>query len=62
MDPGRMKGNLTALLPTVIADEEPLYGSEIVREVERRTHGDLKLTAVGLYPALGRLENKGWVT
>lgn len=56
-----MKGNLPALLLTVIADEGPLYGLEIVREVETRTHGELVLTAGGLYPALRRLENKGWV-
>ncbi len=61
MDRTRMKGNLEVILLTVIADEGPLYGLEIVREVQSRTQGALVLAAGSLYPPLHRLEKRGWI-
>lgn len=57
-----MKGHLPAVILTVLATEGTLYGLEIVRTVQARSAGVITLTAGGLYPALRRLENKGWVS
>lgn len=61
MDRSRMKGNLETILLAIIADEEPVYGLEIAREIAARTQGDLDLAPGSLYPPLHRLQKKGWV-
>jgi len=41
--------------------EQPLYGYEIAKRIERETHGALRFTVASLYPTLYRLEKRGWV-
>jgi PadR family transcriptional regulator PadR len=40
----------------------PMYGYQIMRELEKRTGGRLKLNSGTVYPALLRLEKHGLVT
>lgn len=50
----------TGLL-NIIVEKGPLYGLEIVREVERDSGGEVRLTATNLYPALHMFEQRGLV-
>ena len=40
----------------------PLHGYGIARRIEQAAHGSLALNQGTIYPALVRLENKGWIT
>lgn len=57
-----LRGILRTVILDIIAKQGPLYGLEIVREVER-VSGDEKiaLTAGSLYPALHAFELQGLV-
>lgn len=52
------KGSTPLLLLSVLADE-PMYGYQIMREMERRSEGYFSMTAALLYPALHQLELDG---
>ena len=41
--------------------EEPLYGFEIARLIEVRSHGALRFNLASLYPMLYELEKRGWI-
>ncbi len=53
-----LKGSLDLMLLSLLAGE-PMYGYQIVREVQARSGGQLKLKEGSLYPALHRLEQAG---
>ena len=53
-----LKGLIDPILLSVIS-ELPMYGYQIVKELEQETEGYLKLKAGTVYPALMRLEKKG---
>ena len=55
-----MKGVTEAILLYLI-NEVPMYGYQIIKELEKRTTGYLKLKGGTIYPALQRLEGKGLV-
>ena len=61
MDRRKTKVDLNPILLKIIADDGPVYGLEIAREVRARTDGELELGPGSLYPALHRLEKQGWV-
>jgi len=52
-----LKGLIDPILLSLIS-ELPMYGYQIVKELERRTEGYLRLKAGTVYPALMRLEKK----
>jgi len=52
-----LKGNLSLLL--AILRSEPAHGYEIIRELEKRSHGAFDLAEGTVYPALYRLERQG---
>jgi PadR family transcriptional regulator, regulatory protein PadR len=52
------KGSTPLLILSVLA-EEPMYGYQIMRELERRSEGYFSMTAALLYPALHQLELDG---
>ena len=56
-----LKGN-TDLLILSLLQREPMYGYQIIRELERRSQGFFKLGEGTLYPALHRLEQAGLIT
>lgn len=39
----------------------PMHGLAALRSIEQRTLGELQIEEGALYPALHRLENKGWL-
>ena len=38
-----------------------MHGLAVLRRIEDRTHGELQIEDGALYPALHRLEQKGWL-
>lgn len=55
------KGSSDLLILSILT-ERPMYGYEIMRELEQRSDGYFTMTAALLYPTLHRLENDSFVT
>ena len=55
-----LKGLIDPIILSLI-NQLPMYGYQIVKELERRTVGGLTLKGGTVYPALMRLERKGLV-
>jgi PadR family transcriptional regulator PadR len=53
-----MKGSIDSLLLCLIG-QQPMYGYQIIKELERRSQGYFKFKEGTLYPALHRLEKAG---
>jgi PadR family transcriptional regulator, regulatory protein PadR len=56
-----VKGNTDSLLLFLIG-QEPMYGYQIIKELEARSQGYFKYQEGTLYPALHRLEKAGLLT
>jgi len=56
-----MKGSSESLLLCLIG-QQPMYGYQILKELERRSQGYFKFKEGTLYPALHRLEKAGLIT
>ena len=56
-----MKGSADSLLLCLIG-QQPMYGYQIIKELERRSQGYFKFKEGTLYPALHRLEGAGLIT
>ncbi|MBO0830609.1 MAG: PadR family transcriptional regulator [Actinobacteria bacterium] len=57
----RMKGNLDLLILAVLA-AAPAHGYEVAERLRQRSNGAFDLPEGTIYPALHRLEARGWVT
>ena len=55
-----LRGSTDSLLMALIG-ESPKYGYSIIKEIERRTEGELRFKEGTLYPALHRLEEDGLI-
>ncbi len=55
-----MKGSIDSLLLCLLAEQQ-MYGYQILKELERRSHGYFKFKEGTLYPALHRLERAGLI-
>jgi transcriptional regulator len=55
-----MKGSSNSLLLSLL-ERQPMYGYQIVKELEARSQGYFKFKEGTLYPALHRLEKAGLV-
>jgi len=55
-----MKGNIDSLLLCVIG-QQPMYGYQIIKELEQRSQGYFRFKEGTLYPALHRLERAGLI-
>ena len=55
-----IKGSSNSLLLCLL-DEQPMYGYQIVKELEARSQGYFKFKEGTLYPALYRLEKSGLI-
>ncbi len=55
-----LKGSMDCLLLALIG-REPMYGYQLIREVERQSRGYLQFKEGTLYPALHRLEQDGFI-
>jgi len=56
-----VKGSSNSLLLSLL-DGQPMYGYQIVKELETRSQGYFKFKEGTLYPALHRLEKGGLIT
>lgn len=55
-----IKGSSNSLLLSLLA-EQPMYGYQIVKDLESRSQGYFKFKEGTLYPALHRLEKSGLI-
>jgi PadR family transcriptional regulator, regulatory protein PadR len=55
-----IKSNIDSLLLCLVS-AQPMYGSQIIKELEDRSQGYFKFKEGTLYPALHRLEKSGLV-
>jgi len=55
-----LKGNTDALLLCLIS-HTPMYGYQIIKELEKRSNGYFQFKEGTLYPALHRLERAGLI-
>jgi len=55
-----MKGSADSLLLCLIG-QQPMYGYQIIKELERKSQGYFKFKEGTLYPALHRLEKAGLI-
>ena len=55
-----LKGSTESLLLALVSDQ-PMYGYQLVKEIERRSQGYFHFREGTLYPALHRLEKDGLV-
>jgi len=55
-----LKGNTDFLILSLL-EQEPMYGYQMIKELERRSQGFFRLGEGTLYPALHRLERAGLV-
>ena len=55
-----MKGSTDSLLLYLLS-QQPMYGYQIIKELERRSQGYFKFKEGTLYPALHRLERAGLI-
>lgn len=56
-----IKGSSSSLLLCLI-EQQPMYGYQIIKEMESRSQGYFKFKEGTLYPALHRLEKAGLIT
>jgi len=56
-----MKGSSNSLLLSLL-EQQPMYGYQIVKELEARSQGYFKFKEGTLYPALHRLEKSGLIS
>jgi PadR family transcriptional regulator PadR len=55
-----IKSNIDSLLLSLI-NRQPMYGYQIIKELDDRSHGYFKFKEGTLYPALHRLEKAGHI-
>ena len=58
--PELKKGSMTMLILSLL-ESRPRHGYEIGKLIETRSGGRLKFALPSLYPALLKLENRGWI-
>ena len=56
-----IKGNPSSLLLCLI-EQQPMYGYQLIKELESRSQGYFKFKEGTLYPALHRLEKAGLIS
>ena len=55
-------GTLDLMVLKTLDSMGPLHGYGIARRIEQAAHGSLALNQGTIYPALVRLEHKGWIS
>ena len=58
--PELMKGNVDSLLLSLVG-QQPMYGYQIIKELNKRSQGYFKFKEGTLYPALHRMERDGLI-
>ncbi|GJM41437.1 MAG: putative DNA-binding protein YwzG [Ardenticatenaceae bacterium] len=57
----QLKKGSTPLMVLSVLQEQPMYGYQIMRELEERSQGYFSMTAASLYPTLHKLEEENLV-
>lgn len=57
-----LPGTVAFLALSAVAQQGPLHGFQILRWVQETSEGDFLLEEGALYPALHRMQKKGWLT
>lgn len=55
------RGSLDTIILKMLSEYEEMYGYEISQKVKSRSGDSFDITEGALYPALHRLESKGWL-
>ena len=58
----QMRKGSTDFLILSLLEERPRYGYEISQQLEQRSNGYFEMKEGLLYPALHRMQQKGWLT
>ncbi|GEN34741.1 PadR family transcriptional regulator [Aneurinibacillus danicus] len=61
MDKEVMKGSIDILLLSII-EQQDIYGYKIIQHLRKKSNDAYRMSQGTLYPALQRLEKKGWIT
>jgi transcriptional regulator len=56
-----LQGTLDVLILQTLSGDDPLHGYQIARAIKARSDEVLQVEEGALYPALHRLEARGWV-
>ena len=56
-----LPGNVAFLALAALANGGKMHGFEILRWIEATSHGNLLLEEGALYPALHRMQKRGWL-
>lgn len=56
-----LQGTLDMLILQTLATRDEMHGFEIAKDIQRTTEDLLQIDRGSLYPALHRLERKGWL-
>lgn len=59
--PQILKGMVDPIILAMLS-QLPMYGYEIIKQIQQKSSGYIKLTSGTIYPALARLEKKGMIT
>jgi len=67
MDPANKKidllqGTLDLLVLQAVARSQPMHGYAIIEEIQQRSEATFQVEEGALYPALHRLELRGWLS
>jgi PadR family transcriptional regulator, regulatory protein PadR len=57
-----MRKGSTEILVLSLLQERPMYGYEISQQLEQRSRGYFEMKEGLLYPALHRMQQKGWLS
>ena len=58
--PDLLRGNTDILLLSLINEIGSTYGYQMIKEIEKRSHGFFRCKEGTIYPALRKLENDGF--
>jgi len=61
MNSNLFRGSLDTILLKMLSDRESMYGYELTKKIKEKTNGEVKIKEGSLYPALHRLEKKGFI-
>lgn len=56
-----LQGTLDLVILRILEDEEPMHGFGLARRIQAVTDDALQVEEGSLYPALYRLEKRGWI-
>ena len=56
-----MRTGSTAVMVLRLLAEKPMYGYQIVKELQARSEGYFNIEQGTLYPALHRMQRRGWI-